>query len=313
MPAVQNGDEAIGLSDNPVPARYLDIHHCRVLVAVNDHGGVAAASRALRLAQSTVSETLLSLERVLGVPIVERRPGREASLTAAAKRLLPHARALIAASEAARAAFAAEDQQVIRLGTVESVSSFLLPGPLKIFRRRRPDVDVRITIGLCEDLRKKARRFELDAAMTIEAASRRDKDCRALQQTQLRLVVSPRHAMARKRKIARDDLSAQTLLLSDSGGAFAELLAGWFENVTQPPRFESAGSVDGVKRGLKNSGLIGVLPDYAVAKELASGTLTALRLIDPLPPIALLLTTAKPVLETSPLHDLITEVARESR
>src|SRR5471032_2457347 len=112
----------------------LEVRHCRVLVAVNENGGVAAAARALGLAQSTVSETLLSLERVLGARVTLRRPGREAALTPAVEALLPHARALVAASDAGLAAFSGESQGVIRLGAVESISSFLLPEPLRAFR-----------------------------------------------------------------------------------------------------------------------------------------------------------------------------------
>src|SRR5262245_52429661 len=103
-------------------SRDLEIRHCRVLLAVKEHGGIAAAARALGLAQSTGSETLLSLERVLGTPVTVRRPGGGATLTAAGDALLPHAQALIAASEAALAALATKGQEIIRLGTVESIS-----------------------------------------------------------------------------------------------------------------------------------------------------------------------------------------------
>src|SRR5450432_1115414 len=107
----------------------IEVRHCRVLVAVKENGGVAAAARALGLAQSTVSETLLSLERVPGAPVTLRRPGREATLTAAAATLLPHAQVLISVSETARAVFSTNGGGTIRLGAVESISSFLLPGP----------------------------------------------------------------------------------------------------------------------------------------------------------------------------------------
>src|ERR1700760_582435 len=94
----------------------LELRHCRVLIAVADHGGVSAAARELGLAQSTISETLLSLERVVGATIMLRRPGKEAVLTVAAQTLLPHARALVAAGDAARAAVAAANRGIIRLG-----------------------------------------------------------------------------------------------------------------------------------------------------------------------------------------------------
>jgi molybdate transport repressor ModE-like protein len=148
----------------------LEIRHCKVLVAVSDHGSVSSAARELGLAQSTVSETLLSLERLIGAPVMLRRPGKEAALTPSAKTLLPHARALILASATALATVSLENSRVIRLGAVESVSSFLLPVALTAFRSHWPSVEVQITVGLCDDLRKRVRHDDLDAALTLEGS-----------------------------------------------------------------------------------------------------------------------------------------------
>jgi molybdate transport repressor ModE-like protein len=289
----------------------LEVRHCRVLVALSESGGIAAAARVLGLAQSTVSETLLSLERVIGAPMTVRRAGREAVLTPAAQSLLPHAQALIAASEAALAAVSEQSHGVIRLGTVESISSFLLPKPLRAFRETWPRVDVRVTIGLCEDLRRRVGRFELDAALTIEGAdAARDDDgkgLRALSPAQLRLVASPRHRLAGS-PIGRADLAGRTLLLADPDGAFNALMQAWCRAGAPGARFESAGSIDGVKRGVQNSDAIGVLPDYAVAEELAAGSLTELRVRETLPTIALRLTTADPPFAASPLQSLIEQI-----
>jgi len=297
----------------------LEIRHCRVLVAVRDAGGVAAAARRLGLAQSTVSETLLSLERVLGAPVMLRRAGREAVLAPAAEALLPHARALIAASESALAAVSRQSEGVIRLGTVESISSFLLPRPLSAFRQRWPRIDLRVTVGLCEDLRRRVGRFELDAAITIEGAARAPDRAqgpgagreaawtRKLSPAQLRLVVSPRHALAGA-EVARQDLEPRSFLLADPDGAFNGLLQGWLGDPAQGPRLESAGSIDGVKRGVQDSDAIGVLPNYAVAEELAAGSLAEVRVREPLPAIALLLTTLEAPGRSSPLQSLTDQI-----
>jgi molybdate transport repressor ModE-like protein len=307
---VQNADGGIGKPDKLGMNRDLEVRHCRILVAVSDKGGIAAAARALGLSQSTVSETLSSLERVLDAPVVVRRRGREAALTAAAEALLPHARALIAASEAALVAASAKTPAVLRLGTVESISSFLLPKPLGRLRQRWPGVDIRITIGLCEDLRQRVRRFELDAALTIEAAGHAGGEgggSRALSPAQLRLVASPRNSLA-GRAVSRADLASCTFLLADSHGAFNGLMRSWFEGAGRSPKFESAGSIDGVKRGVQSSDAIGVLPAYAIAGELSAGTLIALALQESLPAIALLLTTPEPPLDSPPLHNLIAQI-----
>jgi DNA-binding transcriptional LysR family regulator len=289
----------------------LEVRHCRILVAVDDHGGIAAAARALGLAQSTVSETLLSLERVVGTPIILRRPGREASLSPAAEALLPHARALILASETALASVSAKSRGIVRLGVVESISSFLLPGPLGAFRRHWPRVEVRIAIGLCGDLRKRVDRFELDAALTVESAEiAPDRESvRKLSPAELRLIVSPDNPLAQG-PVGRAELGSRAFLLADPDGAFNALLRAWFADRSLSPRFESAGSVDGVKRGVLDGEAIGVLPSYAIDQELASGALTALKLSEPLPPIALLLTVAEPLLPSSPLFNLTDQIAQ---
>ena len=121
---------------------------------------------------TTISETLLSLERIIGAPIMRRRPGKEAPLTIAAQTLLPHARALIAASESAIAAVCNQNRGIIRLGAVESVSSFILPKAMTAFRSDWPAVEVQINIGLCNNLRDRVRRAELDAALTLEGSER---------------------------------------------------------------------------------------------------------------------------------------------
>ncbi len=286
--------------------RDLEVRHCRVLLAVRDAGGVGAAARSLGVAQSTVSETLLSLETLLGVPVTIRRPGRDTTLSAAAEALAPHARALIAASEAALAAVTQQGQGVIRLGAVESISSFLLPEPLSAFRLLWPHIDVRIAIGLCEDLRRRLDRGELDAVLTIEAAGLQYRACevRELSPTALQFVVSPRHPLATA-LVTRRDLETRTFLLTDSEGAFNTLLKAWLGSAA---RLESAGSIDGVKRGVLSGEAIGVLPDYSLVNELSKHSLVALNIEEQTPPISLRLMTLKSPPPGSPLDALIARI-----
>lgn len=290
-------------------SRDVEVRHCRILMAVHERGGVGAAARALGVAQSTVSETLLSLERLLGAPVTLRRAGREAVLTEAATALLPHARKLIAASEAALAAGVRAGPATVRLGTVESISSYLLPGPLSEFRQKWPQVDLQVTIGLCEDLRRRVERSELDAAMTVERADRpRHGDlAESFWPARLRLLVAPGHPLA-GRTVTRRDLANHICLLTDPDGAFNTLLKSWIGGAGAP-KLESAGSVDGVKRGIMRSAAIGVLPDYAVADELAAGSLVALDMSDPVPPVALCMTTQAPPRGASPLESLVAEIS----
>jgi molybdate transport repressor ModE-like protein len=286
----------------------LEIRHCRVLVAVSEHGSISSAARALGLSQSTVSETLLSLERLIGASVTVRRRGQEAALTVAAETLLPHARALLSASAMALACVSAERRGVIRLGAVESISSFLLPQALATFRSRWPFIDVRITIGLCSELRRRVVRGELEAAFTVDGAQTAGAGAegwsRTLAPTRLRLIVA-RPMSQETQELTKAALKERTFLLPDPDGAFCALLRDWFGAANGVPRMESAGSIDGVKLGVQTREIIGVLPSYAVNGDLAAGTLHELRIRESLPAVALGVTAQYEPPETSPLQDVI--------
>jgi len=289
----------------------LEIRHCRVLVALSDHGSISAAARALGLAQSTVSETLLSLERLIDAPLMLRRRGQESTLSATAIALLSHARALVLASEAALAA-AKSNTRVIRLGSVESASTFLLPSALAAFRQRWPAIELKISIGVCEDLRRKVQNDQLDAAITLDNSSEgvaNQSSTRVLALTPLCLFVS-RHRASKKNNVSQRDIAGQTLLLPDPDGAFNVLVHDWLAKQVDRPRIESAGSVDGVKIGVRNGDRVGVLPGYAVAKELTSGEFVRVKVRCPLPSIALGLVLRHPHIEAPPLHDMVQCIER---
>ena len=272
----------------------LEVRHCRILVAVHDEGGVVAAAQSLGVSQSTVSEALLALERLLGITVLRRARGRGARLTPAVEALLPHVRALISASEATMTAFTGASGTV-RLGVVESISSYLLPEPLRGVRKLWPGLEVQVTIGLCEDLRRRTLQMELDAAITIEgsdAQASSGPDTKTLAPARLQLLVSPQAHWA-DRAVSRDELREHSLLLADAGGAFNLLLRHWFGDPARCPRMESAGSIDGVKQGVLAGEVVGVLPSYTVASEVATGALVPLHISEPLPGIALYLTTLK--------------------
>ncbi|GJG89101.1 hypothetical protein tb265_42820 [Gemmatimonadetes bacterium T265] len=120
----------------------LKLRQCRALIAVADHGGPTRAAAALGVAQSTVSEALLALERVVGGPLLAHGGARGARtrLTPAGAALLPHARALLGAADAALAAArAAAGDAPLRaaLGASESVSTYVLPPLLAALRHVR--------------------------------------------------------------------------------------------------------------------------------------------------------------------------------
>src|SRR5271154_1558963 len=57
------------------PAFNLELRQVRAFVALVENGSITAASQALRLAQSTVSEAIAALERELGTALIVHKRG----------------------------------------------------------------------------------------------------------------------------------------------------------------------------------------------------------------------------------------------
>lgn len=118
-----------------------------LFVALIEAGGFTAAGARLGVSQSSVSHTVKALEQSLGTSLFDRRQSPPV-MTDGARRLLPHARAMLAAAEALRQEVQAErglKSGVLRIGSFGPSSSLrLLPRLLRAFALKHPGVEVRV-------------------------------------------------------------------------------------------------------------------------------------------------------------------------
>jgi len=146
---------------------YLDLDHLEAFIAVADHGTVTAAAKTLHLTQPAVSRTLKLLEEALGVDLFERA-GRGLALTAAGRALVPRARRLLAeAGELRRdlARVGTRRYHDVRIGTVDSVATFLLPPVLGALRDAYPGLEVKLFTARTAELLQRLRDGLLDMAI----------------------------------------------------------------------------------------------------------------------------------------------------
>lgn len=279
--AGQNGDGVIAVADGRMKHQ-LELRHFSALIALSEAGTIGGAARALGVAQSTLSETLLSLERSLGAPALERHPGGAPRLTKVAERLLPHARSILQATKRAQME-ALTARSRINVGTVESLSTRVLPFVLGGFHRAHPCMDVQVTTGLCESLHRELTSGCLDLIFTMEASltrstgsSPRADVCwtRAIRSVPLVLIGG---------SYARDTLAPPlTIHLPDPAGALHDVVERWAASWASRAKILSAGTMDAVRQHLAAGDGVSVLPYYVVAEYLHAGSLRMLE-----PPVAL--------------------------
>jgi DNA-binding transcriptional LysR family regulator len=290
----------------------LEIRHCRALIAVADQGGIARAAESLGIAQSTLSETLISLERAVGTRMVLRQRGVEARLTFAADILLPHARRIAAAADAATAMVAAE-ANILRVGAVESISSYVLPSAIRAVRSSHPETRLQVTVGLCADLQSQVNTGRLDVAMLLrggQSPSTGDLVVRRLGTSQLRLVVKSDGPLA-GRRLDPAELARLGVVVPDPHGPLNDLLEGWLKAHGAKGRLISAGSLDAVKRSILLDGAVGVLPAYVTDREIAAGAFAEVSLGVDLPGLALDAVMVPPTARFAALEALICGMSLE--
>ncbi|MEC3979228.1 LysR family transcriptional regulator, partial [Amycolatopsis sp. H20-H5] len=116
------------------------------LVTVVDSGSFTRAAELLHVTQPALSHQMRVLEKGVGGPLLERLP-RAVRLTPMGRAMLPHARAALADAERARCAArqaSGLEAGELQVATVYSVSLGVLPPALRVWRRERPEVDVRL-------------------------------------------------------------------------------------------------------------------------------------------------------------------------
>jgi molybdate transport repressor ModE-like protein len=156
----------------------MEIRELRAFSAVAEEGSVSAAARKLHLSQSAVSQTIQSLERQLGVQLLNRGAGG-ATLTGAGAVLLREARTLIAQHDRALAAVAgqaAASAATLRLGVPLEFPADLLPRALAEMGASFPRTQVDIRHAPTSAQLSALEAGELDLALVRERPADPDYD-----------------------------------------------------------------------------------------------------------------------------------------
>ncbi|MEU6576885.1 LysR substrate-binding domain-containing protein [Streptomyces sp. NPDC046805] len=124
----------------------MELRQLRHFVAVAEDQHFTRAAERLLVSQSGLSASIRALERELRAPLFVRTT-RRVTLTEAGRALLAEAERILAQVRAAHEAVAAV-QGVVRgtlaLGTEQCIAGVHVAGLLAAFRRRHPDVEIRL-------------------------------------------------------------------------------------------------------------------------------------------------------------------------
>ena len=185
-------------------------------LAAAEHGSFSAAAETLHMAQPSLSDQIRRLEAELGMPLFARA-GRGLVLTEAGQLLRPHAERTLAEAEAA--ADAVREVRTLAGGTVTfgtfgSAHHYLLTGLVAEFRRRHPDVRVRVLGQNSAEVADWVRDGQLEAGLIILPIDDRGLDVRRMSRDEV-VYVSADAERARV-PVTIEALAAAPLILPDA-------------------------------------------------------------------------------------------------
>ncbi|MEU6994561.1 LysR family transcriptional regulator [Streptomyces sp. NPDC046465] len=207
----------------------MELRQLSYFVTVADELHFGRAAERLHIVQSAVSQQIRRLERELGAELFDRSP-RHVRLTGAGERLLPEARAVLAAAERARAAVA--PPAGLRLATSTGLGEHL-DRVLAEFAVRAPGVPVELVSGGARERIEQVVDGRADAAFVRSASVRSAESAPGVRivplwDDPLVAVVPAGHPLAAGPDVALGDLAGLPLAITArrNNPALVDLVVG---------------------------------------------------------------------------------------
>ncbi|RNL70493.1 LysR family transcriptional regulator [Streptomyces sp. I6] len=254
--------------------RVPDLAALELLLAVARHGSLGRAARELGVTQPAASSRIRSMERQLGVALVDRSP-RGSRLTDAGALVTDWARRIVEAAEAFDAgAQALRDRRDSRLRVAASmtIAEYLLPGWLIALRRQRPGTAVSLLAGNSAAVARRLLHGEADLGFVEGLAVPEGLDGAVVGHDRLVVVAAPGHEWTRRRSpLPPEKLAAAPLVLRERGSGTRQVLdsALAVHGGLAEPLLELA-STTAVKAAAVSGAGPAVLSELAVTEELGS-------------------------------------------
>ncbi|WP_418955426.1 LysR family transcriptional regulator [Streptomyces tritici] len=214
----------------------MELQQLRYVVAVAETNSFTRAAERCLVVQSALSHQVARLEQELGTRLFERT-SRRVRLTPAGAAFLPAARQCLEAAERAAAEVAAAVGEVrgrLAVGLIPTVAAVDIPGALRAFRGRYPQVRIGLRVGPSDELTEQVREGTVDVAFLGLPATARPQGvvARELGRDPLVAVVAPGHPLAGEPVVELGRLAAEV---------FVDLPAGTAGRLQSDQAFAAAG------------------------------------------------------------------------
>jgi LysR family transcriptional regulator, hydrogen peroxide-inducible genes activator len=191
----------------------MELHQLRYFVAVAQLENFTRAAEKCFVAQPSLSQQIIKLERELGGPVFDRT-ARKVRLTDRGRTLYDRAVEILASVDQAKRAVSEEGGAGhVSVGAIPTVAPYFLPPLLKQFVRQFPRAEVKVFENLTEYTIQSCLDGEVDVGLLALPVLDERLSVEPLFTEELLLTMAPGHPLAKKRRIVMEDISHEKFVL----------------------------------------------------------------------------------------------------
>ena len=224
----------------------MDAGDLKIFAAVARCGGMNRAAETLNTVQSNVTARIRVLEAEIGSPLFDRH-SRGVTLTAAGRRLLPHAQSILRMLDEARRA-ASEDGKprgTLTVGSLETTAALRLAPVLSRFVAAFPDVDLVLRTGTTCELVDEVLARRLEGAFVCGPVVHAELEAETVFEEELVLLAAP-HVQSTRAALGGGDVR---IVVLRAGCSYRQRLEGVLaKRGVQAPRLLEFGTLEAIFR-----------------------------------------------------------------
>jgi LysR family hydrogen peroxide-inducible transcriptional activator len=284
----------------------LSTRQLEYVVAVAETLGFHKAAQRCHVSQPTLSAQVKQLEDVLGVQLFER-DRRRVLVTAAGAVLVSHARrVLLGLNDMIAAAEELTEPRsgTFRVGIIPTIAPYLLPDVVPAVRQRYPKLTLVFREEKTEAVVADLREGRIDAGLLALEADIGEWAEGRIADDPFVVALPKGHPLARKKRLAVNDLDDEKVLLLDEGHCFRAQALSVCERAGAKEAELRATSLSTLAQMVSSGAGVTMLPQIAVDVENRRGQLEIRPFVSPAPhrTIALIWRPQSPFAET--FHEL---------
>ncbi|MBI2849237.1 MAG: LysR family transcriptional regulator [Chloroflexi bacterium] len=253
----------------------MNFYRLEVFYAVARRLSYSRAAADLFISQPAVSKHVHALEKDLGVKLFQQI-GNRIMLTDAGRIVYDYAQRVFSLTDEAKRSLAeleSLERGFLRLGTCNT-GIYLLPGAVARFRERHPRLECSLEVSHSQQVVERVLGYEVDLGVVGMAVVEPQLQVQHYIADELVLILSPRHALARKERLSPQDLEGETFLWREVGSGTRKVMEdGLVRLGVEVGRSLELNGIEAVKRGVAAGLGISFVSRYAIRNELQAGEL----------------------------------------